>query len=133
MILVKKLWRIIKQLLGTNKKKSKINEINGKTDSADMAEQINQFFINIGPDLARNIPDSLLDMDLSFKGNHALFKFSEISVDDVVKNIKRISSNKSTGVDGVPIRFIKIVIETTSRLICHIINRSLVTVTVPEG
>ena len=41
--------------------------------------------------------------------------------------------NKSTGVDGIPIRFIKLALDTSANIIGHIINQSLHTLTVPDG
>ena len=59
----RKLWRIIKQQLGSNKRDSSILEINGLTDPACMANHINDLFVDIGPNLAKSIPDSLIDMN----------------------------------------------------------------------
>ena len=63
----KKLWRVIKLLLGSNHKKSKISEINGHSDPEQMANEINNYFADIGGNLAAKIPDSLLELDLEFK------------------------------------------------------------------
>ncbi len=54
----------MKQLFGSKKGNNRINSINGKVDSEDMANDINDFFTDIGPRLVEGIPDSLLDTDL---------------------------------------------------------------------
>ena len=46
---------------------------------------------------------------------------------------KNISNNMSTGVDGVPIRFLKMAIKTSSRILYFIINLSIHTLNVPLG
>ena len=59
----KKLWRIIKKLLGGGNKKTTINELNGSTDNKEMANILDNFFTDIGPELSADIPDSLLNID----------------------------------------------------------------------
>ena len=129
----KKLWRIVKQLLGNHKRKNQILEINGYTDSADMANQINDFFVDIGPNLARDIQESLLNMDYSFSADRLQFEFVHTTEEEVSKLLKSISNNKSMGLDEIPIRFLKLNLELTTRILVHIINLSTDTLTVPSG
>ncbi len=129
----KKLWKIIKQLLGTKKGKNKIQELNGKSDPSEMADILNDYFTDIGPNLAAEMPASLLDIDYTFTGNREKFNFKNTTVEEVKKLILNISNNKSTGIDGVPIRFLKMTIDTSSQILCFIINMSMETKTVPKG
>ena len=62
----KKLWKVVKQLFGSKKGKNQILSINGDSDPENMANSINDFFADIGPNLAESIPDSLLEVDLTF-------------------------------------------------------------------
>ena len=60
-------------------KMPKIMEISGLNKDKDMADKINNFFADIGPNLAEDIPDSLLDMDYNFTGvNHLLNGFTPL-------------------------------------------------------
>ena len=129
----KKMWKLVKQLFGTFKQKNIINEINGKNDNLAMAEEINQFFADIGPSLARDIPDSLLDMDFTFRGDYPVFDFSLTDEAAVGKLLDHMSSNKSTGIDGIPIRFLKMCRRTNVKILTHIINISLISKKVPHG
>ena len=104
---VKKMWKVVKQLFGTFKQKNRISEINGKTENMEIAEEINQFFADIGPNLAKEIPDSVLDMDFSFNGDYPKFQFVETDEIAIGKLLDNMSSNKSMGIDGIPIRFLK--------------------------
>ena len=58
----KKAWRSINNLLGKQNKNSKINELilegNTLNNPKDIAEGFNNYFSNIGPDLASQIPTS---------------------------------------------------------------------------
>ena len=74
-------------------------EINGKNTDSDMAEEINNFFADIGPGLADKIPDSVLHRDYSFTGNYDRFSFEEVTVDEVIKLLKNISVNKSNRIE----------------------------------
>ena len=51
----------------------------------------------------------------------------------VSKLLNNISSNKSTGLDGVPIKFLKMCEPTSSFLLTHLINLSLKTNVGPNG
>ena len=55
---------------------NKISDINGKTENVEIAEEINQFYTDIGPTLAREIPDSVLDMDFTFRADYPKFDFT---------------------------------------------------------
>ena len=43
----RKLWKLIRQSLGTGKRKSTIDKIYDSTDPSDMANSINQFFVDV--------------------------------------------------------------------------------------
>ena len=83
-----------------------------------MANQINNFFADIGPNLARNIPESLIQMDYSFDNSRPVFELVHTNVDEVAKLIKGIL-NKSTGLDDIPIKFLKLNLDLSARIISH--------------
>ena len=103
----KKIWRIIRQLLGSGQRKSNIMEINRTTDAHSMANEINNFFSDIGGKLASEIPDSLLDLDFTFNGDYEKFSFRPVMEKEVKKLLRSMLINKSTGVDGISICFLK--------------------------
>ena len=59
---MKSTWKIINNVLNKHRKSTYINELRCSdrllNQSPDIAEAINNFFVNIGPDLARNIPST---------------------------------------------------------------------------
>ena len=78
----------MKQRFGNKKGKNNISSINSKVEAEDMATEINNFFADIGPRLADSIPDSLLEVDLEFRGDR------DIMDEDIRKIMNSISSNK---------------------------------------
>ena len=50
-----KLWKALKRLLQNSNKKDNINSINGKNNPLEIVEELNQFFSNIGTNLAAQI------------------------------------------------------------------------------
>ena len=60
-----------------------------------------------------------------------VFHLRTTNEDAVCKLLMSISDAKATGEDGIPIRFLKIAKETSSKILCHIINRSIITNIVP--
>ena len=129
----RKLWKIIKKILGLNKSNNKIQELSGSDEPLTMANTMNNYFTDIGPNLAAGMPASLLDVDYNFDGSRDKFSLKHTTVDAVKKLILKISNNKSTGIDGVPIRFLKMTIDISSKIICFIINMSIDTLTVLRG
>ena len=129
----KKLWKVVKRLFGNKKKGNRISSIEGSSERLEMANTINNFFADIGPKLAENIPDSLLDIDYTFEGDRDTFKFHHVEDEDIRKILASISNNKSTGVDGIPIRFLKMNLPLTIKVLKHIVNRSLDSHIVPIG
>ena len=129
----KKLWKLIRQLFGNPKCKAKIMQIGSETSDLGMASEIIYFFADISPNLAAGIPDSLLECDYTFNGEHAEFNFTPVDELQIAKLLKQISVNNLTGIDGIPIRLLKMNNDLASELICHIVNLSLSTLVVPAG
>ena len=80
-------------------------KIGDETSDLGIANVINNFFADIGPGLAEQIPESLLTCDYNFNGNYDTFNVEPESVEEVINLLNNISVTKSTGDDGVPIRF----------------------------
>ena len=82
------------------------------------------FFCDIGPSLANNISNSLLDLDLTpIEG--CMFELSEVPVSDVSKILSEMSPAKATGDDNISVKFLKYHIDLFATLLTHIVNLSL--------
>ena len=119
--------------VGTQKRWQKIMEINGAQVVVDMADQTNKFFAEIGPNLAANIPKSLLDMNYEFTSDREQFERVHTTEDEVAKLLQSIPNSKSTGLDTIPIRFLKLNLQVSSKIITHVINCSIDKLKVPSS
>ena len=128
----KKLWKILRLLVGSGKSKTKIMSLNGRTGNEDMSNELNRFFSEIGPNLASQIPDSLLNQNYEFDNSRPTFKFIPVTLDEIIKLLMKIPNSKSTGLDGVPIRFLKLVPDIICPMLQHIINLSFFRMIVPQ-
>jgi hypothetical protein len=93
---LKETWKILKDLTKTTKLKSNYPtkfQHNGSTinDSTLIAQNFNDFFTNIGPNLASKIPDSNVN-PIHYTGNysHSLF-FSPTDVHEINSLLNMIS------------------------------------------
>ena len=133
----KKSWSLINSLLGKNSKSTHINELkvnnNTITDSTLIAESLNNYFINIGPQLASDIssyeePDNDLN-DENVSGarlsQNTSFHFSQIEIHNVYSILNNLKANKSTGLDKIPAKILKLSAEIIAPSLTYIFNLSL--------
>jgi hypothetical protein len=103
--------------IGKNKK-SNINEIivnnNTISDPKVIAESFNDYFVNIGPKLAseasREFHDGLPN-NFSRPGsisNSPFCSFERISIENVSMTLRNLKANKSTGLDKIPAKILKL-------------------------
>ena len=93
-------------------------------DKTVIAQAFNEYFVNIGPTLANDIPDSNVDYMSFLKGNYkdsfALFETDILEVTSVTENLK---SKTSSGYDNIPTDIIKLSINCTAPHLVKIINK----------
>ena len=81
--ILKKTWAVIRDIIGAKSEKSQIPDYfrtdnNIVTDNLDIANGFNNFFSQIGPNLASEIPESDSTYEESLKdGNPVSFNFSK--------------------------------------------------------
>lgn len=126
----KKLWKALKSMLNVSPSSICVSDIEGCDTPEDIAARFNEFFSNIGPELAKNIPPSLIDLDLTPLPDIPLFDLKEVTQDEVRKILSNISSAKATGEDGVCVRLMKLNLDTIAMLLTHIVNVSIRTLKV---
>ncbi len=91
------------------------------------------FFSNIGPNLACKIPPSQLELDLNPNPEIPFLELQHVNMEDVKKLIMNISDSKATGEDEIPVKYLKLTINTVAPIICHVINRNITTKIVPKS
>ena len=131
---VKKSWSLINNLLGKNSKSTIINEIRTDrnvilTDRNLIANKLNDYFVNIGPSLALGVEENHhTSAGVTNRGDlecNTTFCFSDISVHQVLNNLKQLVTSKATGVDKIPAKVLKLSADIIAPSLTTIFNQSL--------
>ena len=120
-------WRI----LNRGRKNTKLpNEFIGNNttdiikDPSKIANSLNEYFVNIGPKLAKNItnnPDKTFDKYLTNNCKDSMF-LDPITENEVESEIANMNNNKSPGHDDICSRIIKTTSKEISKPLTHIFN-----------
>ena len=125
---MKKLWVIIKDVI--NKKKS--SNVPSKFSFGDevvidknvISNKFNDYFTNIGRDLANKIPEQIINplsyIQNDFVNTIVLNSVTENEVRNIVKSLK----NTSAGWDGIHSKIIKKAFSVISKPLTHVLNLS---------
>ena len=126
----KKAWKSINSLLGRQNKPTVKNELRvGENDLAnheDIAEGFNEYFSNIGPDLASNIDYSNYNFEMQVKNAKSEFAaFQHVTVSHVSRLLHGLSSNKAIGIDKISCKIIKLAAPVISGSLTLIFNQAI--------
>jgi hypothetical protein len=127
---MKKTWILIKDIINKNKLKSECVEFshNNKsiTDKKEICDAFNNFFLNIGSTLDKNIPSSQVNPLSFMKGqyNDSLF-LKPVTDDELILIIKNLKSNASPGWDSITVESIKKTHQDILFPLIHLLNLSL--------
>ena len=133
------IWKGIRQLI-TLKSKSKVDpnivKVKGKdiTNPTEIANALNNFFINTGPNLSKTILDSNEPFK-NFLKNSSLnsFLLKATSEDEVHKLICQLNKGKALGPLSIPVTILKDNVNILSTPLSFIINRSFEQGVFPES
>ena len=133
---LKKTWSLINSLTGKNNKSTSITEIlvnnNSVSDSKLIAESFNEYFVNIGPNLATEASEEVLAQHTSSYENSnpsldTTFRFHSIEVNNIVLALTNLKVNKATGLDKIPAKVLRISADIIAPSLTYIFNLSLYT------
>ena len=113
------LWKNVRQL--------GLMDSNHNTGSDQFTStELNNYFTSIQ---ANNFPST---NEINDVWHHQFsFSFSNIFPEDIVKSVNKISSN-AVGVDGIPIKFIKMLLPVISPVLCYVFNYMIMSSTFPS-
>ena len=119
------------------KKQSKVNESklgeNILNNPKDIAEGFNNYFSNIGPDLASQIQTSTSNFETYVKIAISEFAaFQHTTVDNVYQPLSRISSNKATGIDKISCKMIRMAAPAIADSLTYIFNQAITLPSFPD-
>ena len=134
---MRKSWSIIKTVIGKYKqsncqKRFKLNDDSITDDKNIISEKFNDFFINVGPNLAKNIPkmnkNPLYCMPNSILESMFVEPVTSEEIKKLVMNLKKSAS----GWDDISTKFLKLSLEYIITPLTHLCNRSLQEGVFPE-
>ena len=133
---LQKMWETINKLINKKSKTTNITEINTEngsfTHSKKITNVLNEYFCNIGYNLAENLectsvlPSSYVDQ------RETGFKLDPVTETEIYKYLSNVKPTKSTGYDKIPPMLIKDAAGVISRSLTIIFNRSIVSGIFPE-
>lgn len=101
----------------------------------EVADSFNNFFVNIGPELAGKIPDTRSDGEHMGKlgnSNPCSMFLNVVEEKEVLNIVKKCKSKKSTDCNDIDMSLVKQVIEGIAKPLTHICNLSFQTGTFPN-
>lgn len=120
-----KSWKVIKEVIDKRKKSKTPNYfiVDNKeiVDKVDIATRFNEFYVNLGPSLAKKIPPTDIDTLSYIKNEVTKSIFLEPEVIKILKDIKK----SSAGWDGISPKIIKMTYRNFLVPLLYICNLSI--------
>ena len=127
----RKFWKAINKNLFIGNMKSETpnirvyNSENVLVDGSDAATEINNYYSNVGCNLASAFTTSWNPNDFNYQIYFENMQFRFIGEKETIALIRSLPSNKSSNVPGITMSFLKDALLVTSFEIRHILNESL--------
>ena len=133
----KRAWKSINNLLGRQNKPTVVNELildqNNFTSPKDIAEGFNDYFSDIGPNLASKIDSSNYNFETYVKNGKSEFAaFQPVTVSHVCRLLLGLSGNKATGIDKISCKIIKKAAPIISDSLTLIFNQAITLSSFPD-
>ena len=135
---IQKIWQGIRSIVNTKSNSKGLSQldVNGSiiNDPKKIANHVNNFFVNVGPDLDKSIPRINHVSPSNYLKNRVQLNFliAHVSNDDVIKIIQSLPS-KGTGPTSIPLRMLKVAADLIAIPLCYIINISFTTGVFPDA
>ena len=137
---MKKTWNKINEILSNKSKKDEFPNyfLDGNkilTKDIDIANCFNNFFCNIGPELANSIKSPLNKSYSDYLKQNILssFHFDTVTPEFTLKLIQKLKSKSSFGHDGLSSIMLKYISKIIINILTTIINQSLLTGIFPDS
>ena len=122
-----KSWKVLRDLLSKKKNTVPSNIKIGTdmiTDKLEIAKAFNQMFVNVGNCVPRS-SNKIFNSLNTLKQTKTTFKFKEIEVDFVQKELQKIDISKAAGLDDMHPRLLKSAGPCIAEPLTRILNQSL--------
>ena len=134
-----KLWRNLKGWLGWKNSGPPTKLFyQGRmvTSPQGLADTMNSFFIEKVKNLRANLPpctsDPLSHLKMAMATRTSIFALKPVHPDTVVNVVKNLKNSKSTGLDNIDVRTLKIIVEDIAPALTHVINLSITSMVFPN-
>ena len=123
-----KTWSVLHEILGNKSDRNMINELNvdGQivSDNLEISNKFNKFFVDVGESVAQQFTDN--DQFERYLGNPlpTVFRFEEISIDDLHKIVKKFETN-TPGKDNIPMSVYADFFNELGGIMLHLCNMSI--------
>lgn len=132
------IWSTVKDSLNMNK--TRVKNVSGIsiedyyiTDSKDIANEFNKYYIRVAKELADKITDVNGENEFSLKTHCGTSLFLlPTTRSEIIKLIKELKPNTSPGPDGITVKIMQILAEDIATPIMNIINIAFLTGTYPQ-
>ena len=131
-------WKIMKEIIG----KKKCNQVLPKqilvdeiviNDAKSIAEKFNEFYVNVGPNLAKKIPQSDLNFESYLPKVNTTLNDKSLTENELDEAFKSLKKNKTPGPDGLNVNIIISVYEIIKKPLLKIFNDSLLLGIFPQS
>ena len=136
---VRKTWNTINEILcKTKQKQHGLKSIisNGKkiNDPIEIVNQFNDFFINVGPNLIKNVAQPINETYRKYLNKSILtsFHFTLIDENHEAKVLSSLQTKNSSGHDGISMKLLKFLSPALLKPLTIVINQSLLTGIFPD-
>ena len=137
---LRKTWNVIKSIINNGSVKSKapkevLIDDTTITDPLVMANKFNEYFVNIGKNLAENIPRSEGNIEkyvIENLSNVFSMMVEPTDSNEIINLIKGFSNNKAAGYDDILVRIIKSVSYSIATPLVSLFNLSFETGVFPD-
>lgn len=136
---IKETWKILNEVIkrkhqSPNYPDTFINDTKQITDQKQIANGFNNFFVNVGPNLAAKIPNNCGSVSkyLGDKNMNSMF-LTNVSELDILNTVRDLSNKNSTDCNGISMSLVKFIINDISEPLLFICNQSFSTGVFPNN
>ena len=134
---IKKNWKILKDILPSKKKAMDMKLVIDDdiiTDNVQIADTLNEAFNNISNQLNNgSVPDAAnINAMNTLPENKTEFKFKDISLEFVKKELDTINCKKAIGIDGLHPKLLQMAADYIAAPLTYMFNRSLKSSQIPQ-
>ncbi|XP_065650275.1 uncharacterized protein LOC136078429 [Hydra vulgaris] len=133
-----KTWNVINQIIG--KKRCSNNNLPQKliidgemiSNKETIVEKLNNYFLEVGPNLASKIPKNTTNFKSYIKPTNISMKEVSLNITEVRNAYNSLKNNKSAGIDQISVNVVKAIFDIIEPSLFHIFNLSIQSGIVPE-